>query len=207
MARRQRRRPSCAPRLAPHLAARVHADTSRRARSSAPPSTPRSRCGSRRSRPTAVRGDRRRRQHRDPRRPARRFQRRRLCRRCRLFRRPAGRARSISSTPLRSPGSALKPFIYGMAFEEPDRPSRHDHHRCAGPLRRLRAGEFRRRLLRRDDAFAPRWSARSTPPRCRSSAQSGRAASWRGCAASGRRSSPRTATTRPGSPSPSAAAA
>ena len=43
-------------------------------------------------------------------------QRARLCRRHDIS--GAGRARSISPTRTRSPGSALKPFIYGLAFDD-----------------------------------------------------------------------------------------
>ena len=59
-----------------------------------------------------------------------------------LFR--LSRAGQVDMTQaLRSPGSALKPFIYGLGFEDGLDPSRDADRGPADPLRRLRAGEFR----------------------------------------------------------------
>ena len=60
----------------------------------------------------------------------------------RLFRRP--RAGQVDMTrALRSPGSTLKPFIYGLAFEDGFVHPGNADRGSADPLRRLRAGKFR----------------------------------------------------------------
>ena len=52
---------------------------------------------------------------------------------------------------VRSPGSTLKPLIYGLAFEAGPRPSGEPDRGPADRLRRLRAGEFRRLPPRHGD--------------------------------------------------------
>ncbi len=65
------------------------------------------------------------------------------------------RAGAVDMTQaLRSPGSTLKPFIYGLGFEDGIHPSRNLHRGPAGPLRRLCAGEFRSHLPRHCDGAA-----------------------------------------------------
>ena len=68
----------------------------------------------------------------------------------------ARRAGQVDMTQaLRSPGSTLKPFIYGLGFEDGLHPSRDADRRPAGALRQLRAGEFRSDLPGHGDR-APR---------------------------------------------------
>ena len=71
---------------------------------------------------------------------------------------------------LRSPGSALKPFIYGLAFDDGIVAARHRARRRAAPLRRLPAGGLRPRLprpghrARGADLFAERAGGRHARP-------------------------------------------
>ena len=59
----------------------------------------------------------------------------------------SSRAGQVDMTQaLRSPGSALKPFIYGLGFEDGLDPSRNPDRRPTDPLRQLCAGEFRLEL-------------------------------------------------------------
>ena len=97
-----------------------------------------------------------------------------------------GRGGALDLTrAVRSPGSALKPFIYALAFQDgiagPDTRAR----RPAAPVRRLRAGEFRPRLRRQ--RHRRRGAAALAEPAGGGAARPGRAAALRRHAEGGRR--------------------
>ena len=75
------------------------------------------------------------------------------------------RAGQVDSPALRSPGSTLKPFIYGLAFGRSAASGDSDR-RQADAVRRLRAEEFRSRLPGHRHERA-RCRCRSTCPRWR----------------------------------------
>ena len=90
---------------------------------------------------------------------------------------------------LRSPGSTLKPFIYGLALRGRAHPSRDADRGPAGALRQLRAGEFRSDVPGHGDgapgaatvaqrAGGRACSTRSAPSRLAARLHAGRRARW-----------------------------